>query len=325
MKRQFFVFALVLAAFALLLPFTSAATTAADVTLSPGYTLSQPPALLLSTAAPEAVFPAWTTQLLDSNRTIVGSTAAIPPVCVATPRIMPLGNSITYGTYGNGYNGGQGDQRPPAQVTGYRQPLYLLLQAAGRSVNFVGSLQAGQQATPGFDPNHEGHSGQTAGYVADHVFNWLNNNPAEVVLLHIGTNNINSPDFSVASTVGDVARILDEIDRHSKNTIVILALIVNRSCSAGNTNCQTKAAATTSFNNALKSVAQARIAAGDRIVIVDMEQGAGINYKLTPQGDMADELHPYKTGYEKMAAVWLNALKPLLPTDCTYLPLIQNT
>jgi len=208
--------------------------------------------------------------------------------CDSPVRIMPLGNSITHGTYGHG------DPRTDDYVTGYRQSLYLSLTDAGYDVDFVGSLQTGQSATPSFDYDHEGHGGWTDSQVASNVYDWLVANPADVVLLHIGTNGLDtSPD--------DVEDILDEIDRYSEDITVILARIINRRdhvCPNGST--------TTTFNDNVEALAEARIANGDKIIIVDMECGAGIDYSQYPPGDMYDNLHPYDTGYDKMADVWLN-------------------
>jgi len=52
----------------------------------------------------------------------------------------------------------------------------------------------------------------------------------------------------------------------------------------------------------------------DKIVIVDMENGAGLDYRLYPSGDMYDPLHPFASGYEKMAEAWLLGLLDILPT-----------
>jgi hypothetical protein len=60
-------------------------------------------------------------------------------------------------------------------------------------------------------------------------------------------------------------------------------------------------------------MAQARITSGDKIVLVNMETGAGINYNEQPAGDMWDNLHPYAMGYSKMAAEWKDALVSFLP------------
>ncbi len=199
---------------------------------------------------------------------------------IVDPRVMPLGDSITFGYLTA--------TTTPAEeyVTGYRQPLYLALRDAGYHVDFVGGLASGQSAAPSFDADHEGHGGWRDDQVADNVFSWLGNYPADVVLLHIGTNGL---DASPA----DVDDILNEIDRFSEETTVVLARIINR---------QQYSAMTTAFNDNVEAVARQRIAAGDRIILVDMESA------LTYPDDMADQWHPNQLGYEKMAEVWFRAL-----------------
>jgi len=212
---------------------------------------------------------------------------------IAETKIMPCGDSITYDNY-------SGDARPSSMRTGYRSHLWYALQAGGYDVNFVGSVMAGEAVVPAFDPDNEGHGGWTASQVESNIYNWLVSNPADIVLLHIGTNGLTSDPQ-------DVNDILDEIDRyeteHSKHVKVLLAKIINR---------MTYSATTTQFNNNVAAMALARIAAGDDIVIVDMENGAGINYST----DMIDDLHPKDGGYQKMAALWYSHLTQILSLDC---------
>ena len=214
--------------------------------------------------------------------------------CDAPVRIMPIGNSITYDNH-------EGDTRPAGLRTGYRQPLWLSLVDAGYNVDFVGSVVAGEDAEPSFNPDNEGHPGWADDEVELYVYSWLETNPADVVLLHIGTCDLDtSPD--------DVEDILDEIDRyendHGADVTVILARIINWS---------TYNSTVTAFNNNVQAIAEARIASGDKIIIVDMEDGAGLDYDLQPEGDMYDDLHPNDVGYAKMANVWLDALDDFLP------------
>jgi hypothetical protein len=59
---------------------------------------------------------------------------------------------------------------------------------------------------------------------------------------------------------------------------------------------------------------QSRI--NDKVLLVDMECGAGIDYRdRLVGGDMWDDLHPYAfgTGYDKMADVWFAGLMEILP------------
>lgn len=230
----------------------------------------------------------------------------------AATRIMPLGDSIT-----QGYASGELD--PDRQIS-YRKALWDKLVAAGYDVNFVGSLNSGSDLFD--DGNHEGHPGWTDdeivngnGVPAEGKLNeWLALYQPHVVLLHIGTNGLDpSPD--------DVADILDVIDNYSLDTYVILARIINQS---------TDNAIVTQFNDNVEDMAYLRVyttnppAYPDNIIFgadVDMEDGAGIDYRLRPSGgDMENNLHPYQIsgtaiapGYEKMANVWFSALQEILP------------
>lgn len=202
-------------------------------------------------------------------------------------RIMPLGDSITRGWYGS------------VGSNGYRKPLYLNLAGRGYNVDFVGGMNDGDFA----DRNHEGHdgwhaAGGTGGGLLPNVYNWLVVHPADIVLLHIGTNDITYND----QDVNEVSGILDEIDRFSEDITVILALIINR---------QSYSAATTQFNDELNAMALNRIAGGDDIIIVDME--SALNYST----DMVDNLHPNDAGYAKMADVWYDVLDSILAVPPT--------
>jgi hypothetical protein len=207
-------------------------------------------------------------------------------VCSLPVRIMPLGDSITVGS------------GSPSPYNGYRRPLYHDLVLLGYGIDFKGGQMNGVED---FDQDHEGHGGwHAAGHptrsLLDHVHDWLVDNPAEIVLLHIGTNDINDGGQSAA----EVSAILDEIDRFDRRITVILALIINR---------QTYSSVTTQYNNDLVIMAEQRISNGDKIILVDMESA------LTYPGDMYDLLHPNESGYAKMAQVWKQALQGFLP-DC---------
>jgi lysophospholipase L1-like esterase len=215
----------------------------------------------------------------------------------AANKIMPLGDSITEGS-------SSGEPLPTWQVS-YRKALFDQLITAGYDVNFVGSLQSGGAIL--VDPDHEGHAGFRDDEVANNVLGWLNQqDPVHIVLLHIGTNGLNSsPD--------DVEDILDEIDLYSPEVWVVLARIINRQCITDPIPC-TASARTTLFNNNVVAMAQDRINnLQDKIIIVDMENGAGIDYSGLPLGDMWDNLHPFETGYQKMATVWFSGLQAIIP------------
>ena len=207
-----------------------------------------------------------------------------------TVEVMPLGDSITVGVLGS------------SNDTGYRRELWLSQAAAGHTLNFVGS---GSTGVPGdFDKHHEGHAGMRADEIRDGVTGWLNANSADVVLLHIGTNDI-SQGQDASSTAIEIGQILNKIKAVDSTTWVIVAKIVPRN--DGNNDLQLR---TNDLNNRIANLVTARSAAGDRVRLVDM------NSPLDP-ADLADGVHPGDSGYSKMATAWDAALDELLGPDTT--------
>jgi lysophospholipase L1-like esterase len=225
-------------------------------------------------------------------------------------KIMPLGNSITRGETDGSI--------PVNQMKGYRYDLKQSLQAAGYPIDFVGSESSGSAYLT--DQQHAGIGGSRDQYVARLLFDgyddrndiqilvparpYLDDYNPDIILLHIGTNDITHEADPIS--IQQVSLILDLVDqyenRSNREVIVFLALIINRKKPwvAGS-----GAQSTTDFNNFIKTMAQTRIAAGDKLVIVDMEHDAGFVYDAT---DMADNLHPNAAGYLKMANLWHSSI-----------------
>jgi lysophospholipase L1-like esterase len=227
------------------------------------------------------------------------------PVMSAEIRIMPLGNSITSGSS----SGANPDNS--AYWVSYREVLWDKLNNAGYAVDFVGSLNSGWAVLA--DSEHEGHGGWTADEIiggrdpgAGMLDEWLAAHQPEIVLLHIGTNDI---DQGVEDWM-DIDVILDEIYTIRPNAWVVLALIVNRLNNPGCGLCDE----TTAFNNDVDTLVFQPRRNVDKIVLVDMENNAGFDYRQEPDGDMYDGVHPFATGYTKMANLWFNGLKQILPT-----------
>ncbi len=220
--------------------------------------------------------------------------------CDRPVRILPLGDSITAG----GFSGTDNPASPgdSSRWTSYRRDLWLGMKKAGYCADFVGTQQGGSFFGD-FDLDHEGHNGWSDTQIADNIYGWLAGSQPDVVLLHIGTNDLNASPL-------DVKRILDRVDAYDEDITVVLARIINRVCP---TPPCPEVALTTQFNDNVQVMAEGRIAQGDRLILVDQETGAGIKYDIHPAGDMWDLVHPYATGYRKMANTWLASLETFLP------------
>jgi len=227
---------------------------------------------------------------LQSLGLLLSVAILIPCVATASPvRIMPLGNSITKGTAGSDLD------------IGYRRALYIALEDSGFDVDFVGTQVHG--LVTDFDRDHEGHGGWEADEIRDNIYNWLCINPADYVLLHIGTNDVSHNHIDVS----EVEVLLDEIDRfendYSNPIKVLVSRIILR---ADSYNPQT-----ITFNDSVETLVMNRIAGGDDLRLVRMDSA------LVYPDDLADNVHPNQGGYDKMAEVWYNHLIEFLPyTRC---------
>ena len=209
----------------------------------------------------------------------LGSTIAFSK----TVRIMPLGDSITYGILN--------EEVPKSNRTGYRSFLYYKLQKINFTSNFVGSLTTGQSVVPKFDANHEGHPGWTSHAIAQKTYGYMKHSKPDIVLLHIGHS-----DYST-STSG-VESILNEIDHYERSSghkvRVIVAMIIDR---------QNHDLIIDGFNHKLQKLVLSRWENGDILTLVNMNKDA----KLTKK-NYADNSHPNSSGYAKMANVWFKAI-----------------
>ncbi len=205
-------------------------------------------------------------------------------------RIMPLGDSITRGF-------------PTSPENGYRKTLFNLLQHAGYTVDFVGSAAHGD-----FTENqHEGHNGWYADHTTEtntilsHVAGWMASTPADIVLLHIGTNDILDSPPNASAT--EVSNIVDEIFTANSNATVVLALIINGRSDQS----LARRSGISTYNSNLNTMAQNRISNGNDLIVVDMENGADLDYSITSTD--IGTFHPSQLGYDKMATNWLSGTK----------------
>ena len=190
---------------------------------------------------------------------------------------MPLGDSITFG---DGSSHG----------SGYRKELWHALNIAGYRFEFVGSERDG--VLP--DLVHEGHSGWEINDLTERVAGWLARWQPTVVLLHIGTNDLDR-DLDVVGAPARLGGLLDTILRTRPGVTLYVASIAP----VGSPLVQSRIDA---YNAEIPRLVAERVRGGHRVHQVDI---AGL---LTAEADLADELHPNDQGYAKMAEAWFKAL-----------------
>jgi lysophospholipase L1-like esterase len=202
------------------------------------------------------------------------SHAAVRSDPVRPLRIMPLGDSITHGM---GVTGG------------YRTDLWQYLRADGMAVQFVGSEYGGPAALG--DRDHEGHPGWEIGQIDRRVTGWLRTYQPDVVLLHIGTNDV------LHGRSADAALRLRTLLAHITATVpgaeVYVAQIIPLRALGLDSRVRR-------YN---RGVARVAAAAGPHVHLVDMHS------VVEPADLLGDGIHPDGGGFSKMAARWYAALR----------------
>ncbi|MBN2010364.1 Ig-like domain-containing protein [candidate division KSB1 bacterium] len=201
--------------------------------------------------------------------------------------IMPLGDSITRGVGSTNENG-------------YRKPLYNLLNGEtgtyGFTFDFVGSLSDGDFA----DTDHEGHNGYQSNQLNSEIQTYLANaGHPDIVILHLGTNDINNAR-DLDATVADMESSIEQI---GKTTTFLLCSLVPR---YDNTALDDS---TTVLNNKLKIMYYRKLNQGYDLYYVGINEvfKTKTNWNSSSYFD-ADKVHPNDGGYNLMAGVIFNVL-----------------
>ncbi|WP_049657678.1 FG-GAP-like repeat-containing protein [Kitasatospora sp. MY 5-36] len=223
-----------------------------------------------------------TTTLATAAVTAVAALAAVAPTASAaapTPapvlRVMPLGDSITAG------------YRSTTDA-GYRGPLADLVAQQNRyTVDLVGSRGNGAV----LDPDNEGHSGSMVNDLLAGVDGWLAAAQPDVVLLHIGINDLDR-GTDKAHAADRTSALIDRIlaDRPGV-TVLVMGLIPTT---------PNLTAQVADYNSALSQA-----------VLAKQAQGRKVRYTAAPAltpAEMADGLHPDDLGYQRLAQTFDQAL-----------------
>jgi hypothetical protein len=224
-----------------------------------------------------------------------GAGAGYCPTTAGTPcNIMPVGDSITEGCC-------------TAPMGGYRMQLFHQALTNNKNITFVGTLTNGPGMVDGqsFPQRHEGHGGWKISQIAGVIDNAISSSKPHIVLLKIGTNDINGND-NLANAPTRLANLIDQICKDAPNALLVVSAIVPTTTDGTNNNVR-------SYNTAIKQKAEAAAAAGKHVVFVDNYQAftQNANYKTAL---MADNLHPNTAGYTVLGDSFYSVISSYLPS-----------
>ncbi len=225
-----------------------------------------------------------------------------------TVKIMPVGDSITFGMGENG---------------GYRKYLYDTLKKDGYDIDMVGPEGSNSASANGitYDDNHAGYSGyqikeepswaQQQG-TSGSLYNTLKQKNVvkqyqpDIILLIIGTNDMTA-NRSMDACASDLRAVVDYMlaDLPSGG-VIFMGSIPEFTAYGGN------AQRVANYNSTVKSVAEEYGKAGKNVKFAD------VHGCLNGTADLgSDQLHPNGGGYKKMGNFWAETVENYLKNGST--------
>ena len=225
-------------------------------------------------------------------------------------KILPLGDSIT---------------QAEINRASYRYPLWKKLVDSGIQFDLVGSMQKqqdkyskGEPPQPdyngkAFDRDHEGHfawaieeifigrdfdNGSGSGKLQE----WVQGYDADIVLIHLGTNDAFKRQ-SNKSSLKELEKVIGILRDDNPGVVVLLAKLIPTKRKPGD------AKAVKSLNNAIPRLAKRLSTKESPVIVVDQFSG------FDAAADTYDGVHPNESGEEKMAQVWFDAIMEVVKSN----------
>ncbi|KAL8956710.1 MAG: hypothetical protein Q9193_005842 [Seirophora villosa] len=191
-------------------------------------------------------------------------------------RILPLGDSITWGQYSSDGNG-------------YRLALYNSLTPSNH-VTFIGREKSGTMA----NNENEGHPGFPIGPVGqmgkpDYALR------PNVILLMAGTNDVVF-NIDLDAAPAAMGGVMDDIIGACPDAALLVAEITPFQDAEREKKREV-------FNTAMKEVVAARAGEGKQVALASMDR-----FTTREHLNLTDGIHPNDEGYRQIAAVWFDAI-----------------
>jgi lysophospholipase L1-like esterase len=194
----------------------------------------------------------------------------------AALKVMPLGDSITLGSDG-----------------GYRLRLWQrLVQQEKLNIHFVGSLQSGPAELG--DKHHEGHGGWRIDQVRTIIDSALELYTPNVVLLHIGTNDLGQ-HYQLNTAAARLRDLADRICADRPGIDVIIAAIIP---------IVGEEPLVKEYNDQIPGVTAGLQESGCKAHFLDMS-------RIISTSELFDGVHPVSSGYVKMADAWYPRIRTI--------------
>ncbi|PGH08255.1 hypothetical protein AJ79_06041 [Helicocarpus griseus UAMH5409] len=177
----------------------------------------------------------------------------------------------------------------------WRAQVWQKLQDDGHTnVDFVGSMTSQTECQAiNYDRGHEGHAGFQAVNIAsqNQLVGWLASNPADIVTMHLGTNDIVA-GRSTDQILDAFTTLVEQMRASNPEVRIIVAQIIPLSFADQNVQ---------ALNAAIPAWAEGLNSETSPVWVVNQYEGF-------TSGDLSDGVHPNASGDTKMANKWHPAI-----------------
>ncbi|MBN1611604.1 MAG: hypothetical protein JW940_33525 [Polyangiaceae bacterium] len=223
-----------------------------------------------------------------------GNSGFAPCPSTGACNVMPVGDSITEGCCWSTTSGG------------YRVELFRQSLTNNQNLTFVGTLTNGPATVDGqqFPQHHEGHGGWKINQIAGIIDGAISSSKPHIVLLKIGTNDINGND-NVNDAPNRLDSLMNQIFKDVPDALLVVSAVIPTTTDSKNPRMQ-------AYNTAIQAKVEAAAADGKHVLWVD-------NYKAFTDNPnfktalMGDELHPNADGYAVLGKSFYGVISSYLP------------
>jgi lysophospholipase L1-like esterase len=224
-----------------------------------------------------------------------GSSGFAPCPSTGACNVMPVGDSITEGCCWTTTSGG------------YRVELFRQSLTNNKNLTFVGTATPNGPTTVDGQPfprNHEGHGGWKISQIAGIIDGAISSSKPHIVLLKIGTNDINGND-DVNNAPNRLESLMNQIIKDVPDALLVVSAVIPTTTDSKNPRMQ-------AYNTAIQAKVEAAAAAGKHVLWVDNYKAFtdNANFKTALMGD---ELHPNAEGYAVLGKSFYGVISSYLP------------
>ncbi|MDB6035876.1 MAG: hydrolase, partial [Verrucomicrobiales bacterium] len=252
-------------------------------------TVSSPPYRLNLGRQPSGSYTCYV-HAVDSSLPASQQTNSVTNIVTILPkplRIIPLGDSITYGLGAAG---------------GFRAPLYQLMTNAGYFMDFAGT-QTGNSAPSLPDPEHEGYSGYTIRNIDSILPVIFAGTPdPDIIMVFLGTNDYRGSGDDPDHATNRLEALIVRMTTNWPGVKVIVGNLLPRP-DAWETQILT------TFNPIVPAMCERLRSQGLSVYFTDLRS-------VITLADLPDTLHPTQFGYNKLGTNWFAAIKGLTCSNC---------